>query len=486
MYQDYLNQYREILQQHQSQYSEFPQAKEYFKKKVEFEEIQSRVLDCTEQIQQKTQAINDLSEPSLFGSLHEWALEIAALKVDTQNVLIQVAYTKDKAVEEHYENQESPAQLDNFESSEGIKVPDFSNLPNKEQKQSIYQQKEYKIALNPTVNSEQTQPQNVVTYCQKSLTSKPFELMLEQSESDTELGKNNKQQTNNVILPQVNSVQTEYQRNVELRGIQQQTCFQITPATKNQGQIQYRSLVPKNQTDTLQWLQSTATTSANSDTDEMNSSQYKSHIPSDSLYKSPAQIDPKSVNDDQEETTNKTSQMFSRTPEYAGPSQKEFEMDCNPQHEKTSSESPRFSFLGVSTPKTSGFDMFGRLAFGFPDTPEQVNDRQMAGNQFEFSSLFFKKTVQKIPIAKCCWYVFSGSDSTGLAEIQTWFKFSLRDEKLLFLLSASPNSAIFYVFLAFSSTIVLQIQQNHIKATSRVRSILSTKYTINPTLQYIL
>lgn len=60
MYQDYIKQYRDILQQHQSQYSEFPQAKEFLKKKVELEEIRCRVLDCTEQMKQKTELLAEL------------------------------------------------------------------------------------------------------------------------------------------------------------------------------------------------------------------------------------------------------------------------------------------------------------------------------------------------------------------------------------------------------------------------------------------
>ncbi|XP_072351051.1 protein SIX6OS1-like [Scyliorhinus torazame] len=111
IYQDYLKQYRKILQQHQSQYSEFPHAKEYFKRKVAFEVIRRRVLNCTEQMQQKTQFLADLLEPSSFGSLNEWALEIATLKIDTDNTLRQITtLIKEKASVDQYERRENAAQ----------------------------------------------------------------------------------------------------------------------------------------------------------------------------------------------------------------------------------------------------------------------------------------------------------------------------------------------------------------------------------------
>ncbi|EMP30655.1 Protein SIX6OS1, partial [Chelonia mydas] len=53
MYQDHMNQYKEILKQHKAKYSENALAQEYYMKKKEIEEIQNRVLKHSEQFKWK-------------------------------------------------------------------------------------------------------------------------------------------------------------------------------------------------------------------------------------------------------------------------------------------------------------------------------------------------------------------------------------------------------------------------------------------------
>ncbi|CAK7316713.1 Protein SIX6OS1 [Vulpes lagopus] len=50
MYHGYICQYKDVLKQYQLKYSETPLSHEYYKKKREHEEIQNRVLACTEQL----------------------------------------------------------------------------------------------------------------------------------------------------------------------------------------------------------------------------------------------------------------------------------------------------------------------------------------------------------------------------------------------------------------------------------------------------
>lgn len=50
MYHGYVCQYKEVLKQYQLKYSEIPLSHEYYEKKKEHEEIQNRVLACTEQL----------------------------------------------------------------------------------------------------------------------------------------------------------------------------------------------------------------------------------------------------------------------------------------------------------------------------------------------------------------------------------------------------------------------------------------------------
>uniref|UniRef100_UPI00398E4440 protein SIX6OS1-like isoform X4 n=1 Tax=Pristiophorus japonicus TaxID=55135 RepID=UPI00398E4440 len=300
---------------------------------------------------------------------------------------------------------------------------------------NIYQQHEYHITLN-TVSTEQAQSQRHATVGQKStLSLKPFKLAWQQSQTETESGKHKNLQANNVLVTQLNSIQKECEetedniqapvmefcvtsvqnhekslskiaaaapqdtqasiRIPELSGLQQQKNFQMALATKNQGQTQYCPFVPKDQKDTVQWFENNPTMSVKSDdatVRKLVASQSKPCVVTDSLYKSQAQIGLKSMSGDPKETTDDTPQMFPRTPEQVEAGQKEFEMNSNLSLEETPSKSPGFCFLNTSTPKSTEFNLFGRTAF---DTPEQVTDNQMSDNQFEFSTLFFKKTPEK-------------------------------------------------------------------------------------------
>lgn len=60
MYQDYIIQYKEILEQHREKYAETPLAQECSKKKKEIEEIQNRILKQSEQYKLKEDACSDI------------------------------------------------------------------------------------------------------------------------------------------------------------------------------------------------------------------------------------------------------------------------------------------------------------------------------------------------------------------------------------------------------------------------------------------
>lgn len=50
MYHGYICQYKDVLKQYKLKYLETPLSHEYYEKKREHEEIQKRVLACTEQL----------------------------------------------------------------------------------------------------------------------------------------------------------------------------------------------------------------------------------------------------------------------------------------------------------------------------------------------------------------------------------------------------------------------------------------------------
>ncbi|XP_069772390.1 protein SIX6OS1-like isoform X2 [Narcine bancroftii] len=437
MYQDYIKQCRDVLQQHQSLYSEFPQAKEFLKNKIELEEIRCRVLNCTEQLKQKTEFLADLLEPSSFGSLHEWGLEIARLKTETNNILGQIdTLRKEKQSDDQYEQSKNAAQFGVSENEVINKLQSdqlHNNLPSidtsKEQIQRIYEQHEHPTTLNTVISPEKLQSPKRATVNQKlTLSLKPFKLAWQQSQAETESGTYKNLQASNVLVKQLNSLQKDYEvtedniqsSKMELCAtpipnhekslakvsvgvpqdtqnsintselIHQQKNFQMPLATKNQGQVQYCPFVLQDQEAPISWLENNLPISANADertVRKMDASQSKAFVVTESIYNLQS--------GDREETTDDIPQMFLRTPEQVEREQKEFEIrNSYLPIEETPSKSSGFSFLNTSTPKSTGFNLFGRTPFDLSDAPEQVTENATV-NQFEFSSLFFKKTPEK-------------------------------------------------------------------------------------------
>ncbi|OBS57836.1 hypothetical protein A6R68_11036, partial [Neotoma lepida] len=116
MYHGYICQYENVLKQYQLKYSETRFSCKYYEKKKEHEEIQNRVLACTEQLKQNEAILMELlgmdilstalvtaclqwkeydhsqlqicfTVPAPFPSLTKWTLHIVNLRYKTQDIL---------------------------------------------------------------------------------------------------------------------------------------------------------------------------------------------------------------------------------------------------------------------------------------------------------------------------------------------------------------------------------------------------------------
>ncbi|KAL6057513.1 hypothetical protein STEG23_023057, partial [Scotinomys teguina] len=87
MYHGYIHQYENVLKQYQLKYSKTSFACKYYEKKKEHEEIQNRVLACTEQLKQSETILMELLVPAPFPSLTKWTLHIVNLRYKTQDIL---------------------------------------------------------------------------------------------------------------------------------------------------------------------------------------------------------------------------------------------------------------------------------------------------------------------------------------------------------------------------------------------------------------
>ncbi|XP_051052041.1 protein SIX6OS1 [Phodopus roborovskii] len=86
-YHGYICQYEDVLKQYQLKYSETRFSCKYYEKKKEHEEIQNRVLACTEQLKQNETILMELLVPAPFPSLTKWTLHIVNLRYRTQDIL---------------------------------------------------------------------------------------------------------------------------------------------------------------------------------------------------------------------------------------------------------------------------------------------------------------------------------------------------------------------------------------------------------------
>ncbi|KAB1277464.1 Protein SIX6OS1 [Camelus dromedarius] len=76
MYHDYICQYKDVLKQYQLKYSETLLSREYCEKKKEHEEIQNRLLACTEQLKMNETIFMEFLVPAPFPSLTNWTLHM--------------------------------------------------------------------------------------------------------------------------------------------------------------------------------------------------------------------------------------------------------------------------------------------------------------------------------------------------------------------------------------------------------------------------
>ncbi|XP_007657728.2 protein SIX6OS1 isoform X1 [Ornithorhynchus anatinus] len=111
MYHDYMSQHKKVFAQYQITYSERTLAKEYNRKKAEFEVIHNRVLSQTEQFKLKETTLMELLVPAPFRSLPHWALLIANLRYKTEDTLKQAASVTQKSLLLKKESEEMETKL---------------------------------------------------------------------------------------------------------------------------------------------------------------------------------------------------------------------------------------------------------------------------------------------------------------------------------------------------------------------------------------
>ncbi|NXQ90062.1 S6OS1 protein, partial [Nyctibius grandis] len=134
------------LKQHREKYAETALAQEYYKKKKEVEELQTRVLKQSEKYKWKEDACLDILEAIPFKSINDWALQIASSRQKTQEMLKLAAAAKQESIELQKEAEELERKINYLKKTFEETTEDQNNskvIEGKNQK-SLEKQKEFR------------------------------------------------------------------------------------------------------------------------------------------------------------------------------------------------------------------------------------------------------------------------------------------------------------------------------------------------------
>uniref|UniRef100_A0A2K6FAL0 Chromosome 14 open reading frame 39 n=1 Tax=Propithecus coquereli TaxID=379532 RepID=A0A2K6FAL0_PROCO len=166
MYHGYICQYKDVLKQYQLKYSETPFSREYYEKKREHEEIQNRVLACTEQLKMNETIFMKFLVPAPFPSLTKWTLHMVNLRCKTQDILKHASnFTRssselkkevdEKEIEINYLNQQIARLYETKNLSETLEEKNKNTEKRKELKERIFDKDEHVLVLNKAPQSSQ-------------------------------------------------------------------------------------------------------------------------------------------------------------------------------------------------------------------------------------------------------------------------------------------------------------------------------------------
>nr|XP_036863277.1 protein SIX6OS1 [Manis javanica] len=166
MYHGYVCQYKDVLKQYQLKFSETPLSHEYYEKKREHEEIQNRVLACTEQLKTNETIFMEFLVPAPFPSLTKWTLHMVNLRCKTQDILKHANnFSKSSSelkkevdeveIEINYLNQRITRLYETKNFSETLEEKNKTIEKRKELKERIFEKDEHLLILNKTPQNSQ-------------------------------------------------------------------------------------------------------------------------------------------------------------------------------------------------------------------------------------------------------------------------------------------------------------------------------------------
>nr|KAF6499229.1 hypothetical protein HJG59_001701 [Molossus molossus] len=403
MYHGYVCQYKDVLKQYQQKYSEAPLSREYYEKKREHEEIQNRVLTCTEQLKMNETIFMEFLVPAPFPSLTKWTLHIVHLRCKTQDILrhannfskISCELKKEAdemEIEINYLNQIARLyETKNLSEILEEKTKDIEKR--KELKERIFEKDEHVLTLNKTSQKSQlflpsesqklVRPMNILSSEPRFIDKKEDSSVTQSklASIDSKRKENNMQVFND-------SAMNSHSKLSHVMAIKSSQNF-----------MQFRFLTPQEQSNFNQWFEKGDTDAEREDKGEvrqLKESKFTSQVIYEEHFEKP--IDKDEV-EERAENFPQTPEipLFLRTSEEVKtpeslkqslfPKTPPFEINRNTVPEdQTQKESPGVSFLMNYTSRSPGLNLFDSSIFDSEISSDKFNEHYSAGNLNPLSS----------------------------------------------------------------------------------------------------
>ncbi|XP_032731153.1 protein SIX6OS1 [Lontra canadensis] len=421
MYHGYICQYKDVLKQYRLKYSETPLSQEYYKKKREHEEIQNRVLACTEQLKINETIFMEFLVPAPFPSLTKWTLHMANMRCKTQDILKHASdYSKSSSelkkevdeveIEINYFNQQIARLHETKNLGETLeeKNKNIEKIKELKEKDRIFEKDEQPaLILNKT-------PQNSQLFLPYE-SQKLVRLMKMHSSEPRVIDKKEESSVKQAKLANIDFRQKE--NNVQVLNDftlnDHSKCSNSVAIKNSQNMMHFRLLTPQKQSNCSQWFEKGDKDAESEDKGtvrQLRESKCTSQVICAEHFEKPIENNSDEV-EGRAENFLQTSEipLFLKTPEAVKtpeplekllfPKTPSFEINRNRNimpEGQTQKESPGFSFLTNYTSRSPGLNLFDSTIFDSEISSDQFNEHYSAGNlnplssQQEIGNLFGK------------------------------------------------------------------------------------------------
>nr|XP_020141349.1 protein SIX6OS1 isoform X2 [Microcebus murinus] len=463
MYHGYICQYKDMLKQYQLKYSEIPLSREYYEKKREHEEIQNRMLACTEQLKMNETIFMKFLVPAPFPSLTKWTLHMVNLRCKTQDILKHTSnFTKssselkkevdEKEIEINYLNQ--IARLYETKNlSETLEEKSKNTEKRKELKERyrIFDKDEHILVLNKAPQSSQLflpyESQKLVRpikmhSSEPRVTDKKEESSVKQSKLDII---DFRQKENDTQVFNDSAVNKHSK------------CSQVMAIKSSQNFMQFRLLTPQKQSNCNQWFEKGDTDAEYGEKGTIRQLR-EPKCTSQAIYTEHFGKPVENNSDEVEEKAENLSPTpespsFLRTPEAVKtpesldklqfPKTPLFETNRNRNaapEVQTQKESPGFSFLMSYTSRSPGLNLFDSSIFDTENSSDQFNEHYSSENLNPLSSQQEIGNLLEKPGEDAFTFSFPSATSThafGAGKDDFSFPFSFEQDE-----NSTPSSSL--------------------------------------------